>query len=790
MECANEFTAEELLKIEQEFSRLKNKCYLDHAGTALYGESQLRAIHDLLASDLFCNPHTSRTMEDMVDLVRYRILRWFNTRFSEYEVVFTSGTTGALRLIGDSFTFGASPTEATEPGAFVFLRESHTSVLGMREIVQTDRIHPIERSDLLLALNHANGLASKNCAQEHDRKRPSLLVYPAQCNFNGTKYPLQLCEQVERYGLHGYAKDQFHVCLDAASYVSTSPLNLALHKPSFVCLSFYKIFGYPTGLGALLVRKDVEHLLLPGKRYYGGGTVKIAMSGMGRFHVKRDRLAERFEDGTINFLAIASLLPCMDTLERLIGPSTMERIQRHTFMLARYCHQRLLALEHANGRPVVELYHDTTFDDANLQGAIVNFNVRNEDGSYVGYAEVSCMAANHSIYLRTGCFCNPGACQRHLRQSDDDILRQYLAGHVCGDANDLIDGQPTGSIRVSFGYCTQLADVDRLVAMVAGCYIRRSPNSPSASRASIVAMYKSYDRPRLVEICLYPVKSCGAFHVGNGSGDGSVNTQLSWPLSATGLRYDREFVIVDDHGTAMTQKKLPELCRIRPTIDLQLYQLTLQHPDAEGCLVLDLENGGREAASGKQPIRLCQTKVCTDAVNGVDCGDQAAEWICLTLGVSGLRLLRQSPYETRLQRRTAKELSLNNQAQLLLVNRTSVRWLAEKVDEWDELEDAPPLDALVDRFRGNLIIETSRPLEEMDWERVVIGECLFTVDGPCTRCQMICIDQATGKRTAEPLRTISREFGGKIRFGMYLSHAHCGTSTTLTCGDLVTGIIE
>ncbi|KFB42517.1 AGAP000555-PA-like protein [Anopheles sinensis] len=772
MEFGSEYTAEESLKIEQEFSRLKGKCYLDHAGTALYGESQLRAVQELLAGDLFCNPHTSRTMEDMVDLVRYRVLRWFNTRASEYELVFTSGTTGALKLLGESFTFRSpsSPTETAEPGAFVFLRESHTSVLGMREIVQTDRIHPMERTELLQALQRSG---DSTPVEDYQRTRPSLL------------YPLALCETVEQSGLDGYDRDKFHVCLDAASYVSTSPLNLTRYKPSFVCVSFYKIFGYPTGLGALLVRKDVEPLLLPGKRYYGGGTVKIAMSGPGGFHVKRDTLAERFEDGTINFLAICALLPCMDTLERLLGPSPMDRIQRHTFALARYCHNRLRQLEHTNGTPVVELYHDSAFEDANTQGAILNFNVRNDDGSYVGYAEVACMAANHSIYLRTGCFCNPGACQRHLGLTDTDILRQYQAGHVCGDANDLVDGKPTGSVRVSFGYCTRPADIDQLVAMIAGCYIRRAAKGPLASRANIAALYKSYDKPRLVQICLYPLKSCGAFRVERGSGT------LSWPLSSTGLRYDREFVVVDEHGTAVTQKKLPGLCRIRPTIDLQLCQLTLEHPDADDRIVIDLRYPNHEQERGDtERIQLCQTKVCTDAVSGLDCGDEVAEWISLALGISGLRLLRQSPNEARLQKRTAKELSLNNQAQLLLVNRTSVRWLGEKVDDWGAHEQAPPLDALVQRFRGNLIIETTRPLEELDWRRLLIGDCQFTVDGPCTRCQMICIDQETGNRTAEPLRTISREFGGKVRFGIYMSHVNLEPGAILTCGDKLTGLIE
>lgn len=779
MDFVTEYTDEERLKIEQDFLRLNDKCYLDHAGTALYGASQLRAIQELLAGGLFCNPHTSRTMEDLMDLVRYRVLRWFNTRPAEYDLVFTSGTTASLKLVGESFCFG----EPEQAGSFVYLRDSHTSVLGMREIVRTERIRPIERTELLQVLNEPEGT--------DQRRRPSLLVFPAQCNFNGVKYPLELIELVEGNGVRGYGEDAFHVCLDAASYVSTSALDLTRYRPSFVCVSFYKIFGYPTGLGALLVRKDAGRLLLPGKRYYGGGTVKIAMSGSNAFHEKRDSLAERFEDGTINFLSIAALLPCMDTLERLIPGATMERIQRHTFQLARYCYRELQALQHANGGRVVELYHDTAFGDPLSQGAIVNFNVLNDDGGYVGFAEVACMAANHGIYLRTGCFCNPGACQRHLRLADNDLLRHYQAGHVCGDANDLIDGQPTGSVRISFGYCTRPADVERLVAMVRRCYVRRSLTGPlavaSLSRDQILAQYKSYDRPRLVQICLYPVKSCGPFRVTGGS----------WPMSSTGLRYDRAFLIVNEHGVAMTQKKLPEMCRIRPTIAQD--RMTLRHEELEDELVIDLDEP-EELDVTREAVQLCQTKVCLDSVQGVDCGERCADWVSRALGVSGLRLLRQSSHETRRQRRTARELSLNNQAQLLLINRTSVRWLRDKVDDWDGAE-MPPLDSLVDRFRGNLIIETARPLEESDWKAVRIGESGFSVDGPCTRCQMICIDQASGVRTAEPLRTISREFGGRMRFGVYLSHDNSnhresttnGTDTfdrELPCDATVSGVIE
>ena len=67
---------------------------------------------------------------------------------------------------------------------------------------------------------------------------------------------------------------------------------------------------------------------------------------------------------------------------------------------------------------------------------------------------------------RTGCFCNSGACQQYLGLTDQDLMAMYEAGHVCGDMVDLINGKPTGSVRISFGYMSSQADVDTLLQLI------------------------------------------------------------------------------------------------------------------------------------------------------------------------------------------------------------------------------------------------------------------------------------------------------------------------------------
>lgn len=191
----------------------------------------------------------------------YRILNHFNTTSDEYSVIFTNGATGALKLVSESFDYNN--------GCLTYLQENHTSVLGMRNNAPNTRV--LEHNEAFNLLNNdSTELIS-------DNTKNSLFVYPAQCNFSGTKYPLEWIDKVQRGGLNTIHNSLRWYCfLDAAGYVATNYLDLTKYKPDFVCVSFYKIFGYPTGLGALLVKATSSDVLI--KKYYGGGTVFMALS--------------------------------------------------------------------------------------------------------------------------------------------------------------------------------------------------------------------------------------------------------------------------------------------------------------------------------------------------------------------------------------------------------------------------------------------------------------------------------------------------------------------------------
>ncbi len=182
-------------------------------------------------------------------------------------------------------------------------------------------------------------------------------------------------------------------------------------------------------------------------------------------------MSDRFEEGSLPFLSIASLAPGFRLLKRL----SMTAVSQHVHAVTQYTLKAMQRLQHANGCPVVHVYgnhgaHDVLqpsigYDAENMcacghpqgkgskscawsgQGGVITFNLLRATGDWVGYAEVDTLATTAaSICLRTGCFCNPGACQFALQLSAQDLRENLRAGHVCWDKKDLVAGKPTGTL--------------------------------------------------------------------------------------------------------------------------------------------------------------------------------------------------------------------------------------------------------------------------------------------------------------------------------------------------------
>src|SRR5258708_4519605 len=123
----------------------------------------------------------------------------------------------------------------------------------------------------------------------------NLFAYPAQSNFSGVQHDLEWITSAHARG--------WHVLLDAAAFAPTNQLDLGRWQPDFVTLSFYKIFGYPTGVGCLLARKDALALLH--RPWFAGGTIPVASVQGDRYYLHDG--GEAFEDGTVNYLALPAV---------------------------------------------------------------------------------------------------------------------------------------------------------------------------------------------------------------------------------------------------------------------------------------------------------------------------------------------------------------------------------------------------------------------------------------------------------------------------------------------------
>lgn len=430
----------------RELSRLDraHETYLDWTGSALHPASLVRHHAHALRRVVLGNPHSdsvaSRASTRLIEQAREAVLAFLDAPPDEYDVCFTANASGALRLVGEAFPF--------ERGSrLVLAADNHNSVNGIRTYARaagaTVRVLPL---DAQLRLQDGMEALGVEVAPA-----PSLLAFPAQSNFSGVRHPLELVDRAHALGLD--------VLLDAAALLPTSALSLREVEAEFVALSLYKITGYPSGIGALVARREaLTQLRRPS---FAGGTVE-AVSAWGDVHVlKRD--AEAFEDGTVNFLGIAAVPSALEFMAKVgMGP-----ISRHVSALSRDLHQRLRALRHRNGAPLVDLYGAAGAD----HGATIAFNVLDPAGQVIPYWHVEERAREMRVSLRGGCFCNPGAAERALGIDSDalaDCLRIARERKVEFSHAWLAEclGRPVGALRVSLGWGTNETDISRAVSLI------------------------------------------------------------------------------------------------------------------------------------------------------------------------------------------------------------------------------------------------------------------------------------------------------------------------------------
>jgi molybdenum cofactor sulfurtransferase len=437
-----------------EYGRLdaQSQVYLDYTGGGLFAESQLSDHLDLLRRTVLGNPHsvnpTSAAASELLEGARAAVLRYFNAP-AEYRVIFTPNATGALKLVGEAYPFDAG-------SRLLLTSDNHNSVNGLREFARAAGAATTYVPSTPPSLR-ADEDELEACLGAADPGGANLFAYPAQSNFSGVQHPLEWIASAQSAG--------WDVLVDCAAFVPSNRLDLTVWQPDFVPISLYKLLGYPTGVGCLLVReRALARLRRP---WFSGGAVS-AVSVQGDWHMPADGEAA-FEDGTVNYLALPAVELGLRYLER-IGIDTIHTRVR---CLTAWLLGELAALRHASGGPVVQVHGPQATTG---RGGTIAFNFLRPDGRLVDIGVVDERAAERGISLRTGCFCNPGAAEHAFGVPREALIRQAeSAASASGDHLRALGIESGGAVRVSLGLPSTFRDVHRFMRFASSFREERSP---------------------------------------------------------------------------------------------------------------------------------------------------------------------------------------------------------------------------------------------------------------------------------------------------------------------------
>lgn len=276
--------------------------------------------------------------------------------------------------------------------------------------------------------------------------------------------------------------------------------------------------------------------------------------------------------------------------------------------------------------------------------------------------------------------------------------------------------------------------------------------------------------PILTELNLYPIKSCAGISLREAT------------LTAAGLMseqiYDREWMIVDENGDALTQREYPKMALITPRIKADTLELR-----APGMLRLEVPLG----LPDPEDERRIRVQVWDDQVEAYDCDDTTALWFSNALGVK-CRLVRFHPDATRYSSKkwtndAEVPVLFSDGYPMLVIGTGSLEDLNEKLVA--QGRNAIPMN----RFRPNLVFSDIAPFEEDLADVYQFAAAALKPVKPCPRCPLPSVDQATGEFGPDPLDILATyranpKVDGSITFGMN-AVTLSGEGTVLRVGQQV-----
>jgi uncharacterized protein YcbX len=258
----------------------------------------------------------------------------------------------------------------------------------------------------------------------------------------------------------------------------------------------------------------------------------------------------------------------------------------------------------------------------------------------------------------------------------------------------------------------------------------------------------------LSDIYIYPVKSLAGIRVEH------------WDVVETGLKYDRQWMLIDEQGQFLSQRRLPKMALIQTRV-------------SESELILSAENFADlhlplESKGGA----IIPSIVWEDYCDALHVSNIADAWFSDVLQMPCKLVYLPTQTKRGVDLKYANEadrVAFSDGFPFLIVSENSLNSLNSQLENPVEMA----------RFRPNLVISNCEAYAEDFWREIQIGSINFRLPKPCSRCSVPAINPHTAEVGKEPLTTLNRlrKMNGKIYFGQNALHDSCGD---LKIGDAVT----
>ena len=472
---------------KREFARLDARggsVYLDYTGAALYPSSLVSAHTRWLQHSVAGNPHStspaSLLSSRAADEARAAVLNFFDADEGEYDVVWTPNATAGFRIVGETYDFKGKK--------MLIPRDAHNSLNSLaRKAEQGGGRFDFIDFDSCAGEGEGEQDTISDAAYLEAFCQPSpstssggekgLVFLTGQSNITGGKLNLSLLAAAKAHG--------WDVGLDAAALAPSTRVSLRTHPVDFMVVSLYKICGYPTGLGALILRKSMYARMTQKSTFFGGNIIGITMD---TFDFSLVEGPERFEDGTANFASMAAVKPGLE-----FAAKWMPRYAHRNKVLLQWLVKELDQLyyppcqggwdeKHGGARSSATLAPSSRASSSSIEkpvspeqrekgrgvklvriggpqslekrGCTLPLVFSAANGDALNYRFVIWAAARESISLRGGpCMCNPGASSSVMQRG---LITDLHASSELAIAD-------VGIVRISLGAPTNFKDVWRLV---------------------------------------------------------------------------------------------------------------------------------------------------------------------------------------------------------------------------------------------------------------------------------------------------------------------------------------